>query len=196
VLHWVDSLFHLAREKPNMTKKIQSKDMVEDIRSGLSDSELMQKYGLSEVGLQKVFRRLLDTKSLTPEEFEAWSIFSNETVPLNIRLHERFRPNFLLPIFEAHRPENSGSVVSISRHGIGAEGLRAETGEVMNLVIPLDRILGGTPLLLQARCRWVRDAGDGGVNFAGFFLIAVAQGSWEKLLEYAIARSSPEPFQG
>jgi|WetSurMetagenome_2_1015567.scaffolds.fasta_scaffold383259_1 hypothetical protein len=178
-----------------MIKHIQAKEIVADIRNGLSDSDIMQKYGLTETGLQKLFRSLLDKKWLTPAEFEAWTIFSNNTVVLDVRLHSRHRLNFLLPIFDAHRPENSGAVVSISRQGLGVEGLKVEPDTVLTLVIPLDRILGGTPLLLQARCRWVHTAGKGTPGAAGFFVITVAQGSWEKLLDYVVARSSPEPLR-
>jgi hypothetical protein len=176
-------------------KHIQAKEVVADIRKGLRDSDIMHKYGLTESGLQKLFRSLLDKKWLTPAEFEAWTIFSNDTVALDIRLHARYRLNFLLPIFEAHRPENSGAVFSISRQGLGVEGLKAAPDTIVTLVIPLDRILGGTPLLLQARCRWVHTGEKGARDSAGFFVITVAQGSWEKLLEYIVTRSSPEPFQ-
>ena len=96
-----------------MTKKIVAKDIVEDIRSGVSDSELMHKYGITESGLQKLFRQLLDTNALTAAEFEAWSIFSNDAVPIHVRLHSRYRLDFMLPVYEAYCPENSGVVVSI-----------------------------------------------------------------------------------
>ncbi len=171
-----------------------AKDVVADIRNGVSDAELMGKYGLSETGLRNLFKKLLDKKSITPAEFEAWSIFSNDAVPLDIRVYSRYRLKFLLPVFEVHRPENSGTVVSISRHGLGVEGLDVEPDEILTLVIPVDRILGGTAMLLQARCRWVHTIEDRGHNAAGFYVIAVAEGSWDKLIEYAIARSSLEPL--
>lgn len=49
---------------------INAKQAVADIRRGMSDAELMAKYGLSEIGLQKLFHKLLEAGSVTPDELK------------------------------------------------------------------------------------------------------------------------------
>jgi hypothetical protein len=47
---------------------IKAKDVVNDIREGLTDSQLMGKYGLSVKGLQGVFTKLVQAKIILPED--------------------------------------------------------------------------------------------------------------------------------
>ena len=51
-------------EKP----AISAKDILEDIRAGCSDSELMRKYNLSARGLHRVFKKLVRAKVVTDTE--------------------------------------------------------------------------------------------------------------------------------
>jgi hypothetical protein len=52
------------------TKKISAKAIMIDLRDGLADGELMQKYGLSFQGLQDLFSKLIEAKLATPAYFE------------------------------------------------------------------------------------------------------------------------------
>lgn len=45
-------------------QKIGAREAVNDIRSGMSDADLMQKYGLSEKGLDSLFKKLVEAKLL------------------------------------------------------------------------------------------------------------------------------------
>lgn len=56
-------------DKPK--RKINASRMAEDIRAGLSDSELMGKYGLSERQLPIVIRKLIDAGLVTDSDIEA-----------------------------------------------------------------------------------------------------------------------------
>jgi hypothetical protein len=53
----------------NMSRKISAREIVTDIKQGLSDNELRQKYELSEPQLEKVIGRLIDAGHMTPDEF-------------------------------------------------------------------------------------------------------------------------------
>jgi hypothetical protein len=50
-------------------RKIKATAMVHDIREGLSDSQLIEKYGLTSRGLQYIFRRLVQAGLMTDLEF-------------------------------------------------------------------------------------------------------------------------------
>jgi uncharacterized protein len=51
-------------------KKISAKEVIIDIKAGLSNDEIAEKYGLSEKGTQSLFDRLLDRDLLTREEYD------------------------------------------------------------------------------------------------------------------------------
>lgn len=52
------------------TKKISAKAIMADLNAGLSDSALMQKYGISFQGLQDLFSKLVEAKLATKTYFE------------------------------------------------------------------------------------------------------------------------------
>ena len=59
---------------PNDGKKtINAKQALTDIRSGMSDTELMEKYGLSDKGLQILLKKLVDVGHLKEHELQARS---------------------------------------------------------------------------------------------------------------------------
>jgi hypothetical protein len=51
-------------------KKISAKAIMIDLKGGLTDGELMQKYGLSFQGLQNIFEKLVEAKLATSAYFE------------------------------------------------------------------------------------------------------------------------------
>ena len=51
-------------------KKINAKAIMTDLKDGLSDAELMDKYGLSFEGLQALFSKLIDAKLATQAYFD------------------------------------------------------------------------------------------------------------------------------
>lgn len=52
------------------TKKINAKAIMTDLKDGLSDADLMDKYGLSFQGLQALFSKLVDAKLATQAYFD------------------------------------------------------------------------------------------------------------------------------
>ena len=51
-------------------KKISAKAIMVDLKQGMSDSELMEKYGLSFQALQELYTKLIDAKLATKAYFE------------------------------------------------------------------------------------------------------------------------------
>jgi hypothetical protein len=57
-------------------KKISAKAIMTDLRAGLTDAELIKKYGLSFQGLQDLFEKLIQANLATPSYFEKRSMKS------------------------------------------------------------------------------------------------------------------------
>ena len=63
-------------------RKITAREVLKDIRSGASDSELMKKYSLSAQGLQSIFDKLLRAGVITKTEIEERVPMSERTADL------------------------------------------------------------------------------------------------------------------
>jgi len=60
--------------------KIEAKPFVSDLRNGMGDTELMEKYALSENQLHKVFQKLVDAGSIDEMELFMRTSLSDSTI--------------------------------------------------------------------------------------------------------------------
>ncbi len=65
-------------------RKITAREMLKDIRAGLSDQDLMEKYSLSAQGLQSVFAKLVQAGAVTQTELDDRISFGERTVDLGL----------------------------------------------------------------------------------------------------------------
>ena len=59
-------------------RKVSAKEIVQDIRAGMDDSSLMEKYEISYQALRKVFGKLVDAQMLTQSEIDQRNSLSKE----------------------------------------------------------------------------------------------------------------------
>jgi diguanylate cyclase (GGDEF)-like protein/PAS domain S-box-containing protein len=74
----------LAKRSGNGKRRIDAEQVLNDIRSGMSDQSLMNKYALSSKGLQSLFEKLLDAGLITQSELEDRVSLSERTVEIAI----------------------------------------------------------------------------------------------------------------
>jgi hypothetical protein len=67
-------------------RTINAKEIVNDIRSGMTDLQLMAKYTLSERGLESVLRKLLEAKIITKAEVDWRPVDYDDTVFLDLEM--------------------------------------------------------------------------------------------------------------
>ncbi|MCA1961789.1 MAG: PilZ domain-containing protein [Desulfomonile sp.] len=162
-------------------RTIKAKDIVTDIRSGMTDSELMDKYQLSAKGLESLFKKILDAKIMTVSEIYGRISLRDDTVGLeNLRLTPRNYLAFSVPILDAANVENEGAVVDISESGLQVSGIEATAGETKDFLIRADELQDIYPFGFQAICRWTRKEPDG-TPVAGFEITDIPEGSLHEL---------------
>ena len=119
-------------------RKIKGQDVIRDIRSGMTDSQLMDKYELSLTGLQKVFRKLVDAEALSIKEIYGRNPLREDSVVIDLD-DISFAPesplDCLIPIRDATNPECRGAVCEIGENGLQVTGINATTGEVRSFLI-------------------------------------------------------------
>jgi hypothetical protein len=163
-------------------RSIKAKEIVTDIRAGMTDSELMSKYKLSIKGLQSIFRKLEVTKAIRPAELYGRQLLEADTVDLDqFRRETREYLPVPLTIYEVEHPEIKGVVTDISRAGVRVRGLRAKGGETKVMIVQPQHFFRIDPFGFQATCRWVRREGEYRAYVAGFEITHVEKDELEKL---------------
>ena len=102
---------------------IKARDIVRDIRSGMSDWQLMEKYEISAIGLRQLFKQLLEAKALRVSELQGRNALYKDAVTLDdLRSAARDSVSFPLAIHEYNEPDNKGLICDVSGQRIKNKG--------------------------------------------------------------------------
>ncbi len=168
-----------------MKRKISAKLMREDIRSGLSEVELMAKHGLSLKGLQTLFKELVHAKIVTHQYLcERFVSYRERTDQLRQRRAPRVGLSLRLPVCDVGST-SFGIVRDISETGLRVAGIKYQVGDVTTFQLPIDVFMNADPLLVIAKCRWVSEKGNQRRYFvAGFELVDLSPADRKVLKEF------------
>jgi len=156
-------------------QQVDGNDMVEDIRSGMSDSELMQKYGLSPEGLGFALQTLTDTKIVSLQDLYGESLSQQNTVSIDsTRVLPRCYLAISVEIYESKRPEIKGTLNDITEKGIATAGMQAKVGETKSFLIPTRNYIAADPIMFEARCQWAEKESDFREWLAGFEITSIS----------------------
>lgn len=163
-------------------REISGKHFLKDMRAGMSDSELMDKYRLTEKGLASVLDKLLELKLITLSELHARSPFYDEPfIPGEFRVAPREDLDFPLPIYDKASPRMRGLVHDITEKGVGVRGIPSQVDQVRTFVVPVQEFFRSEAVVFRAKCRWVKEDDDARRFAAGFEVVQVHTGSLEEL---------------
>ncbi|MDQ7785357.1 MAG: PilZ domain-containing protein [Desulfomonilaceae bacterium] len=156
-------------------RTVNAGEVIADLRSGMSMSDLMRKHDLSMRGLQGVVSILVDTGAIGRDEIYG-ELFRepDAELPDGFRQLHRFYIDFEIPIYVASRPEVQGRIRDITDDGIGTVGLKAEVDRIETLVVLGDALGDVAPFELEARCRWCERREDTGEYASGFQITYVS----------------------
>ena len=178
-LEWTGQEFIVSAKR-----RIDTKELVADIRSGVTDVELMEKYKLSSRGLQRVFTKLVDSGAVMADDLSGRSISHVDSVTLQkVRGSLRALPILSIGVYERINPQIIGRIRDLSEVGVGVSGLEAQVGELKSLVVVPDEFLEVEPFSFEAKCRWSRMRDQGKICNAGFEITDISEGNYIQLLE-------------
>jgi hypothetical protein len=167
-----------------VSKVIKAQHFIRDLRSGMTDIQLMAKYVVSDSGLQKVYNKLLDARAISLEELAGRLLSTSPGPPGGTeadRLALRHDVGFVLPVYNASDPETLGLVRNITEAGLGTQGLGVRLNESAQLVIPADEFFDMERLLFTAECRWVQSEGPDAEYLAGFEITSISKTDYENM---------------
>jgi hypothetical protein len=157
-------------------RAVKAQDIVKDIREGLTDYELKEKYKFTSGMLQEVFKQLVDIKAVGRAEiFERMAppeqdpdaddvqIESLRKLPRHIAL-------FPIPIYDGKNPKISGMLRDVNEKGVGVSGIETNVGDLRNFVVLGDEFVAVEfdTFSFEAVCRWVRIGDDESPYISGF----------------------------
>jgi PilZ domain len=152
-------------------QQIPATTVVHDIRSDLGDSGLMAKYGISRIELERLFKKLLDSKLISYEElYFGSSLYKTKIDMKSSRRHPRADIGVKVPIYDI-TTGTVGIVRDISVQGLRVAGIPVNVGDERTFQIPVDMFIAADPLLVIAECKWVTIKGQNRkYHVAGFEL--------------------------
>jgi hypothetical protein len=165
------------------TNQLDGSTFLSDIRRGLTDDELMDKYQLTNRGLGTLFRSLVDAKLIGFSELLR-RFPSRKDLPemvAEFRTSPRHHLGISLPVHDAARAANQGVISDLSDAGVGVRGLEVQVDEIKTLVIPADEFFRVGPVIFQAMCTWFREKEEENAHAAGFKVVEVLKGSLKEL---------------
>jgi hypothetical protein len=166
-----------------MTPKrtIKAKEIVSDIRLGLTNQQLMDKYTISLNGLNNIFRKLVQAHALEESELEARLSLPLETSAIGKRrVLQRNYVFVRLPIYDMENLVNEGQVIDINEEGFQVTGIETEVGENKGFLIQADYFADVYPFSFEAQCKWVSKNEDEQCA-AGFDITSISEGGLEEL---------------
>jgi hypothetical protein len=138
-------------------RRIPANEIVKDIRTGMSNSDLMSKYLLSMKGLTSVFTKLIDAEFCTKKELLLRMPPGDDTADLDeMRDVARCYPVVRIPIIDLGDLTSEGYVRDLTEKGIQVAGIHAKVGDKKNFLIQADAFAAILPFTLEAHCRWVK----------------------------------------
>jgi hypothetical protein len=161
----------------SIKRKIMAKDVVVDVRAGLSNAELMEKYQLSSAGLQSVFDKLVAAEALLDQELTCRRLDDSDPSCEMSAPDEAARSYvmFRLPIYDLDDLTVEGLIHDISEKDLMVEGISVQVGEVKRLLIQADEFADVYPFTFDAICRSVEERGSA-EGFAAVFEITSISG--------------------
>lgn len=164
-----------ALNRTSEVKPIIGTDLTRDIRAGMSDSELMEKYGLSAEGLRFTLQTLIDTQVISLDEMYNTTSSQSDTVFVdNMRESPRYFFAVVVEIYESKQPEIRGNLSNITEKGIATEGIKARKGDTKVFVIPTEGFPEVERIVFEAECRWAKQEEHTGEWSAGFEITKIS----------------------
>ncbi len=166
----------VTRGKRTMGEKrtLDAKDLIFDIRAGMTDTQMMEKYKLTYKGLVSTFKKLIEVQAISPEElYERFPLYEELTIS-DMRNIARSPLAYPIPIYESANPDSRGEVRNITDRGVGVKGMRAKVGETLTLIIDAGAYVAVAPIAFNGQCRWVRKKSSGDY-VAGFEITMISR---------------------
>ncbi len=163
-------------------ERIKLEDIIEDVKSMMTDFELMEKYELTPKGLRHVLEKLMSIKAVSVKDLYRRPVFYEEQPEHDDRrnLHRHYLA-LLLPIYDVKFPETRGWLTDVTDHGVGTRGLEATPDDAITLAIIPEKFSDSPLIVFDAVCQWTEGEGPDAEPMAGFEIADISESNLRAL---------------
>lgn len=163
---------------------IKAKELVLDLRSGISFEHLMDKYQVSQNKLCHLLSQLFHAGAVETHELEPLLSGLQDNPVIQRRDSPRRYVFVPLPIFDLANLLNQGAMTEISRNGFQVSRIPAASGATNEFLVQPDYFVDVYPFVLEAQCVWSSNSTENNMR-AGFKITSIsdeALGELEKII--------------
>ncbi len=166
-------------------KQIPARPIVADINAGMTNAQLMEKYQVSAISLEKVFKKLKDANLITESDLDGRLLWpQHEVVHGSVRHVPRCYTIMKLPITDMDNLNADCHVRDLTEKGLQIVNLKTEVGEKKGFLIQASQFADVQPFSFEAQCRWTRAETDTKRQVAGFEITHISVKDLERLREF------------
>jgi hypothetical protein len=163
-------------------EKIDVGKILADIRAGMGDVPIMERYQLSPRLYGRILDRLRQTGVISSDHLAGrMSVGDTTSDDLEKRSHKRNYVLYPIAVYDANNPVNNGALNDITQTGFQVQGMNVEVDEIGTYMIRSDALAVHSPFTLDAICRWVQMDQETNQLIAGFEISAIPQEGQEEL---------------
>jgi len=168
-----------------LKRQIPAHPVAADIRAGMTNAELMERYRISSGMLEKIFKKLQDTNMITARDLDGRMLsphqgLVHDSVPQEPICYTIMR----LPITDLSNLDADCYVKAFTEKGLHIVNLSTNVGEKKNFLIPASEFADVQPFSFEAECRWARAQTDTERQTAGFEITRIWDEGLQQLREF------------
>ena len=164
--------------------KISAAEFVQDLRSGLTSCELMDKYSLTARELDGVLAQIKKAFADPAELYGRSAPNGVDEKTTKFRFLRRHKIDLPVLVYESKDPKIRGEVRDISEKGIRIQKMDIKLHEIKSLIVLANEYFSIAPFGFQAQCRWTSPTTDDMGMLAGFEIIKISEESLKSLAKF------------
>ncbi|MBI5248943.1 MAG: hypothetical protein HY912_05560 [Desulfomonile tiedjei] len=166
-----------------MKKKIDAAEIMKDIKRGLGDVPIMEKYELAPTEYMSILEKLRSLKGLEGQEV-ARRLLKGDWSTVGFDARRTRRCYLILSVLarDLTDTEIRGQVQDLTERGFQLAGVAARAGVTREFILQSETTDGYLmPFVLKAQCRWSGTDSVTGSPVSGFEIIQISMHDMEEL---------------
>jgi hypothetical protein len=163
-------------------RRIAASEVVNDIRSGMEDVTLMEKYRLTAKGFQHVLRQLVNKGAMRRKElYRQSATYADKALVEDLRALPRHVTAVPVSIYGEDDLQLEGRVTDITERGVRVTGIPATVDQSKRFLIRVERFQEIEPFVFDGLCRWARSEKPHGESIAGIAITGISESAMQEL---------------
>lgn len=162
--------------------KIDLEELSQDVRSGLGDVPIMEKYHLDPGEYKWLLEKLKELSAIDSGEFHHRMLvregdrdkIQKRAIPRNYLLYN-------IPIYDMANLSVHGVVTDLTKEGLQVLGIEAQVDEVRTFLVRSDLFKETTSFGFEAVCKWRETDIVSGRPFGGFEITSISRAALREL---------------